>query len=71
MEFLGDFKPLEDPAQAQPRLLQLAEKLRRADSFAVILPQVAYTETEAALVKQFVQKGGKLLLVSDPARPRA
>ena len=71
VEFLGDFSPLEDPAQGQPRLRQLAEKLRRADSFAVILPQVAYTETEAALVERFVQKGGKLLLVSDPARPQS
>ena len=71
VEFLGDFGPLEDPAQGQPRLRQLAEKLRRADSFAVILPQVAYTETEAALVERFVQKGGKLLLVSDPARPQS
>ena len=70
MEFVGDFLPLEDPEQAQPRLIQLAEKLRRADSFAVILPQTPYTETEAALVEQFVRKGGKLLLVSDPGRPQ-
>ena len=59
VEFLGDFSLLEDPAlgqgQGQPRLPRLAEKLRRADSFAVILPQVAYTETEAALVERFVQ----------------
>ena len=71
VEFLGDFSLLEDPAQGQPRLPRLAEKLRRADSFAIILPQVAYTETEAALVERFVQKGGKLLLVSDPARPQS
>ncbi len=32
---------------------------------------MAYTETEAALVERFVQKGGKLLLVSDPARPQS
>ena len=70
VEFVGDFLPLEDPEQAQPRLLQLAEKLRRADSFAVILPQTPYTETEAVLVERFVRKGGKLLLVSDPGRPQ-
>ena len=58
VEFVGDFLPLEDPEQAQPRLLQLAEKLRRADSFAVILPQTPYTETEAVLVERFVRKGG-------------
>ena len=47
----------------------LEEKLRRADSFLVILPQVPYSEGEAALVESFVRKGGKLLLVSDPTRP--
>ena len=46
----------------------LEEKLRRADSFLVALPQVPYSEEEAALVEGFVRKGGKLLLVSDPTR---
>ena len=50
------------------RLRQLERKLRRADSFLVILPRVAYSEAEAALVERFVKKGGKLLLVSDPTR---
>ncbi len=48
----------------------LEEKLRRADSFLVILPQVDYSEGEAALVERFVEKGGRLLLVSDPTRRR-
>ena len=47
----------------------LEEKLRRADSFVVMLPQQAYSEAEADLVERFVDKGGKLLLVSDPTRP--
>ena len=51
------------------RVQQLEEKLRRADSFLVILPRQPYSEAEAALVERFVQKGGKLLLVSDPTRP--
>ena len=63
VEYLGDFTPLAAPGQAQLALLQLAEKLRRADSFVVILPQVAYTETEAALVQRFVNRGGRLLLI--------
>ncbi len=70
VEYLGDFTPLAAPGQAQLALLQLAEKLRRADSFVVILPQVAYTETEAALVQRFVNRGGRLLLISDPSRPQ-
>ena len=64
VETLGDLDPL--PESGRLRLLE--EKLRRADSFLVVLPQVAYTEAEAALVERFVKKGGKLLLVSDPGR---
>ena len=68
VEYLGDFSPPFDPTQAQARYLEMAEKLRRADSFAVILPRIAYSESEAALVERFVEKGGKLLLVTDPGR---
>ena len=70
VEFVGDFSPVEDPEQIAPRLQQLAAKLRQADSFAVILPQMPYSEAEAALVERFVRKGGKLLLISDPSRPQ-
>ena len=68
MEIVGNFQPLADPSLAQANYAQLAEKLRRADSFAVILPRIAFSESEKALVEQFVQKGGKLLLISDPGR---
>ena len=71
VEFLRDFTPFPDPTQVQVRLAQLSEKLRRADAFAVILPQVAYSEHEAAVVERFVDMGGKLLLVSDPGRPHS
>ena len=70
VEFVGDFSAIEDPEQISPRLQQLAAKLRRADSFAVILPQTPFSDAEARLVERFVAKGGKLLLVSDPSRPQ-
>ena len=70
VEFVGDFGAIENPTEIETRMYRLAEKLRRADSFAVILPQEAYSEAEAALVERFVRKGGKLLLVSDPSRPQ-
>ena len=70
VEFLGDFTPVVDPEQIAPRFHQLAAKLRQADSFAVILPQTPYSDAEAALVENFVRKGGRLLLVSDPSRPQ-
>ena len=52
----------------EEKLLLLEEKLRGADSFLVILPRVRYEEEEVELVEQFVEKGGKLVLISDPTR---
>ena len=46
----------------------LEEKLRRADSFAVILPRQPYTKAETAILGRFVDKGGRLLLIGDPGR---
>ena len=71
VEFVGNFAPLGDPSEAPFRLKQLADKLRRADSLAVILPRMPFSEAEASLVEGFVRKGGKLLLVSDPSRPQS
>ena len=62
VEFLGGFRSVNE----DDRLPLLEEKLRVADSFAVILPRVDYTAAEIALVENFVRKGGKLLLISDP-----
>ena len=66
VEFMGNFDVMEE----EIRLHLLEEKLRRADSLVVILPQEAYSEAETALVERFVRKGGKLLLISDPSRPQ-
>ena len=70
VEFLGDFLPALDPMLAELPLQQLAEGLRRADSFAVILPVAPFSDAEAALVENFVNSGGRLLLVSDPSGPQ-
>ncbi len=64
VEYIGDFRSTE----AAKRLSLLGENLRRADALLVILPRDAYTAAEADLVEDFVRKGGKLLLVSDPTR---
>ena len=47
----------------------LEEKLRLADALGVMLPVANYSEEEVKLVKEFVDKGGKLLLIADPTRP--
>ncbi len=56
-------------AEKQTELELLEEKLRRAASFAVMLPRTSFSPEEVRLVERFVEKGGKLLLVSDPTRP--
>ena len=66
VEFIGGFTPYEEGVRRQI----LEEKLRGADSLLVILPRLAYSDAEAALVEKFVRKGGKLLLISDPTRPQ-
>ena len=60
---------ISSTVEGQTRLQMLEQRLRRATSFAVMLPQTSYSEEEINLVQQFVDKGGKLLLVSDPTRP--
>ena len=55
--------------EGQTKLQMLEQRLRRATSFAVMLPRTSYSEEEIDLVQRFVDKGGKLLLVSDPTRP--
>ena len=50
----------------QLRLIE--SQLRRADSFAVLLPSLSYTPEELDVIQDFVDKGGRLLLVGDPGR---
>ena len=47
----------------------LEEALRSADAFLVISPVLPYERGEANLVVDFVERGGKLLLVAEPGRP--
>ena len=62
--FFGGFGLLDSGV----RFDLLEEKLRQANSLAVILPDEAYTREEVGLVERFVAKGGRLLLVADPTR---
>ena len=47
----------------------LEEELRFADALGVILPETNYSKEEVKLVREFVDKGGRLLLIADPTRP--
>lgn len=64
LELLGNFARSSEADRRD----QLAERLREADSLVVITPLVAWSAGEVDLVEEFVRKGGKLILVSDPGR---
>ena len=64
LELLGNFAR----ASESDRRAQFAERLREADSLVVITPLVAYSAGEVDLIEDFVRKGGKLVMVSDPGR---
>ena len=46
----------------------LARTLRAVNSFVVIAPTAEFTQAEVQAVSQFVNRGGRLLLVGDPTR---
>lgn len=46
----------------------LADELSQADAFLVILPVTWFTPDEITAVLNFVEEGGKVLLVGDPGR---
>lgn len=64
LELLGNFARSAEP----DRRSQYAERLREADSLIVITPLVAYSAGEVDVIEDFVRKGGKLVMVSDPGR---
>ena len=70
IEFVGDEDPFGGFRSLSPRdrLSLLEEKLRLADSLAVILPAAPYSQEEVGLIERYVAKGGRLLLIGDPTR---
>ena len=46
----------------------LASALRSVKAFVVIAPQKAFTPDEVMAVRDFVRRGGRLLLIGDPTR---
>ena len=60
----GGFRRVDD----SDRFAMLESKLRQAGSLAVIAPSEPYTKEERGLIRRFVDKGGRLLLVGDPSR---
>lgn len=53
----------------EPGAEALAPGLRNADALVVISPTLPYAPEEGQLVLDFVEQGGKVLLLADPGRP--
>ncbi|RME74204.1 MAG: hypothetical protein D6784_10485, partial [Chloroflexi bacterium] len=58
----------DDAEEAGLEAKTLADTLRYAKALILPLPRVEYTPEEAALIEQFVNKGGRLLIIGDPTR---
>ena len=61
---LGGFRTLD----LSERTELLEERLRQANSLAVILPEEPYSRAEVDIVEKFLDKGGRRLLIADPTR---
>lgn len=48
---------------------EVEEEIPGADAFIVVCPQVDFSKEERETVSEFVNNGGKLLLIGDPTRP--
>jgi hypothetical protein len=51
-----------------PGELPLYERLKYASAYVVIAPQASFSPTTVELIERFVDRGGRLLVISDPTR---
>ena len=72
-ELLGEEEePEEEPAaeeeEPEEEPLGEEEELVGADAFIIVCPQVEFSMEERETIDEFVNNGGKLLLIADPTR---
>ncbi len=56
------------PAATKDDENPLVDKLRYADGLILPLPRAAYSPDEVTAIEQFVEKGGRVLIIGDPTR---
>ena len=74
---VDDLTPLQDRLRARGATIEnydgftsyLDTRLRGAIAYLVVAPTYLFTEEEASAVVDFVEAGGRVLLVADPTRP--
>jgi len=72
IEFLKEGDDLEKELlgeEEEEKVEELEEELPVANAFVVVCPQVEFSKEERETVDEFVNNGGKLLLIADPTRP--
>lgn len=69
IQLLGNVNEFMDTAQKRAqRERDLEEALRSADSYVVAVPWYGFSDKEREMVRSFVERGGKLVMISDAAR---
>ncbi len=59
-------EPLDE--EEEEPLVEEEEELPKADAFIVVCPQWEFSKEEGETIDEFVNDGGKLLLIADPTR---
>ncbi|MBA7483406.1 hypothetical protein ES707_18921 [subsurface metagenome] len=68
-ELLGKIEEEEPLGEKEEEFLgEEEEELPRADAFIVVCPQSEFSKEEGEAIDEFVNDGGKLLLIADPTR---
>jgi len=70
-ELLGKVEEEEPLGEEEKELLgneELEEELPAADAFIVVCPQSEFSKEEGETIDEFLDNGGKLLLIADPTR---
>ena len=68
IDFFGDRLALQLLNDQFERAALMEEALRGADSLLVVSPILEYGASEADVVRRFVDKGGRLLVLAEPTR---
>ena len=66
-ELLGE--EAEEGEDGDEKEGDLEEELQVADVYIIVCPQAEFSKEERETVDEFVNNGGKLLLIADPTRP--
>lgn len=65
---IGQLKNIGAKIETNYDYSQLGEQLKSSDAYVIISPTINHTKEEISLLLDFVNRGGKLLVIADPTR---